>query len=143
MTNGKRKAIIYGCGFLMLVILFLMLRGRAGDQTTINNHGGLTVNGGGVTNNGSNFGPDFVPDNGGPIVINSPNFGGPRDMSMIGSCCSDCAVARPTFNYAPASNGPTFVTNQASNGPTIFQYFSQLISPPPPAPVMYSLFASR
>lgn len=127
--KDKKRAMIGAAIIAALVILYLLLRGKAGN-TVINQSGGATSLGD-VFMPGLNFGERA------PFVV--PDFGyQPESLSAIGACCVDCgSSSAPRTSYAPASPGVTLVYNAGAQGPNVYNYYA----PEPPKPV-YRVWAS-
>lgn len=111
--NAKQKKTALIVGSIVAVLLLLWLLSRKGvGQTVVNHSAGMMP---GVA--AGSLGDIII--NSGPISIPGINFGD-RDLSMIGSCCMDCAAPKP-MSYIPAQ-GSTFVYNAGNNGPNVYNY---------------------
>lgn len=110
----KQAAVIVGT-VILAVLLLLFFRSRA-SGTTIARNSPYDIPGVGATQLG-----DIIIQGSGPIEIPGLNFGNP-DLSMIGSCCMDCASSAAPANVPNGTSGFTYVYNAGDNGPNVYNY---------------------
>ena len=120
----KQKMAIAGI-VAVVIIVWLLTRGKNGAVNRINNGGSLNM--GGTPGLGNVFvGGLEIP---GRSPFSVPDFGAgasARDWTMIGACCADCSgKTQLRQSYRAASPPISYVYNQGASGPTIHNYITQ------------------
>lgn len=118
MSDNNKRLILIVSGFIFVVAIILMMQGRDGSRTIVNQAGAVP------NNDLMNFGDVVVQRQ--PFTL--PDFGVVRaadKLQAIGACCADCRPSAGVRNsYAPAMPRTTIVFNEGDKGANVFNYYA-------------------